>query len=145
MMKKSRKKRRVVLSVILILVLCSGMIIAGFPKAVQSYEESDWEAPPEAAERTNPVPKDEASIERGKQLYQKHCAICHGTAGRGDGPGAGRLNPKPTDLTKVAGRHSDGDIAWKIAKGRGPMPGWEKKLSENDIWDLTNFTQSLKK
>ena len=83
-------------------------------------------------------------IERGKKLFLKNCAVCHGNTGQGDGPASKALNPKPSDLVKGAGHHSDGDIAWKIANGRGPMPGWEKTLSENDIWDLVNFVQSLK-
>ena len=38
---------------------------------------------------------------------------------------------------------SGGDIAWKIANGRGPMPGWKKIITKEDIWHLTNFIQSL--
>jgi mono/diheme cytochrome c family protein len=43
----------------------------------------------------------------------------------------------------MAGHHPDGDIAWKIANGRGPMPAWKETLSQKDIWHLTNFVQSL--
>jgi mono/diheme cytochrome c family protein len=32
-------------------------------------------------------------------LYQRHCAACHGTEGRGDGPAAGLLHPRPRDFT----------------------------------------------
>ena len=34
-----------------------------------------------------------------KQLYDKSCASCHGTDGRGHGPAADALNPKPRDFT----------------------------------------------
>jgi mono/diheme cytochrome c family protein len=43
----------------------------------------------------------------------------------------------------MAGQHSDGDFAWKIANGRGPMPAWKSVLQENQIWDLVNFIQTL--
>ncbi len=44
------------------------------------------------------------------------------------------LNPKPADLTALAGQHPDGDFAWKIANGRGPMPAWERSLEgESDL------------
>jgi mono/diheme cytochrome c family protein len=32
-------------------------------------------------------------------LYRRHCAACHGIAGRGDGPAAGLLSPRPRDFT----------------------------------------------
>ncbi len=31
-------------------------------------------------------------------LYARHCAVCHGATGRGDGPAAGLLTPPPRDL-----------------------------------------------
>lgn len=39
-----------------------------------------------------------ALMARGQDLYEKTCATCHGTAGKGDGPGAGQLNPKPRNF-----------------------------------------------
>ena len=38
----------------------------------------------------------------GAQLFRNHCAPCHGTGGRGDGPMAEVLRKRPTDLTKFA-------------------------------------------
>jgi mono/diheme cytochrome c family protein len=39
--------------------------------------------------------------------------------------------------------HPAGDLAWKIAEGRGPMPGWKDWFSDTEIWHLVNFIQSL--
>ena len=108
-----------------------------------SPRPAHWSAPPEAAKRANPVPADKTSISRGENLFSTYCISCHGPGGKGDGPAAAGLNPKPPNLVKMAGHHPDGDIAWKIAKGRGPMPGWKKIISEEDIWHLTNFIQNL--
>jgi mono/diheme cytochrome c family protein len=102
-----------------------------------------WKAPPEAANRQNPEPATAESIDRGRKLFEKHCVVCHGPEGRGDTAAAARLNPKPANLVRMAGHHPDGDIAWKIANGRGPMPAWKETLSQKDIWHLTNFVQSL--
>ena len=37
----------------------------------------------------------------GKQEYESNCASCHGGAGKGDGPLAGYLQKKPTDLSQI--------------------------------------------
>ncbi len=34
-------------------------------------------------------------------LYRHYCASCHGIDGRGDGPAAAALDPRPSDLTKT--------------------------------------------
>ena len=102
-------------------------------------EEGHWMAPAKEAGRKNPVPADKASIERGKKLYKTHCAVSHGEKGRGDGPAGAGLTPKPADLAMMAMHHADGDLAWKIATGRGAMPGWKSTLTEDQIWDLVNF------
>ena len=104
----------------------------------------DWNAPKEAAERQNPVPKDAAAVDRGQKLFEQFCANCHGKNGQGDGPVAAALKPSPSNLAERAGQHSDGDFAWKIANGRGSMPAFKDRLNENQIWDLTHFIQSLK-
>jgi len=102
-----------------------------------------WMAPEEAAKRPNPVKANNASRVRGKKLFAANCASCHGASARGDGPAGAALNPRPADLTVMAGQHPDGDFAWKIANGRGPMPPWNGQLSEKNIWDLVNFIQGL--
>lgn len=43
----------------------------------------------------------------GKDSFNAYCASCHGAGGRGDGPLAGALKTKPTDLTKLARRNQD--------------------------------------
>jgi len=102
-----------------------------------------WMAPETAAKRPNPVKASNASRARGKKLFAANCASCHGASARGDGPAGAALNPRPADLTVMAGQHPDGDFAWKIANGRGPMPAWNGQLSEKNIWDLVNFIQGL--
>ena len=109
----------------------------------KSHGPAHWSAPPEAAKRANPIPRDQESIARGKELFQTHCVVCHGPEGRGDGPAAAGLNPEPPNLVKMASHHTGGDIAWKIENGRGAMPAWRGKLKEKEIWNLTNFIQSL--
>ena len=45
------------------------------------------------------LPLQAQDLDRGKQVYDKWCAHCHGETGDGEGVAASRLNPKPRDFT----------------------------------------------
>ena len=139
------KRRRVIITIAILVGSLLHFTSSAHEKvhSKKSHGHAHWSVPPEAAKRANPIPSDQESIARGKELFQTHCAVCHGSAGRGDGPAAAGLNPKPPDLVKMAGHHTDGDIAWKIENGRGAMPAWKGKLKGEEIWNLTNFIQAL--
>lgn len=48
--------------------------------------------------KLKPVSAEE--FKKGKDVYDKHCAVCHGEEGDGYGPLAHALYPKPRDFTK---------------------------------------------
>ena len=102
-----------------------------------------WKAPSEADEIPNPIEYTESSIAQGSKLYDARCVGCHGTNGKGDGPFAKNLDPKPANLVERLKDHSEGDFFWKISNGRGPMPGFKNQLSEKKIWDVINYIKSL--
>ncbi len=45
------------------------------------------------------------SADQGEALYRRCCASCHGVLGKGDGPAAESLQPKPADLTQLAEKY----------------------------------------
>jgi mono/diheme cytochrome c family protein len=104
----------------------------------------EWKAPARASRKKNPIPADDKSIAAGKAVYVAQCVKCHGDAGKGNGPQASALNPKPKDLTdpKVTDQ-TDGAIFWKITTGKTPMPTFEKLISEDERWHVTNYIRSL--
>jgi len=112
-----------------------------FGFAASALAQGPWDAP--AAEKAKKSPGGNAA--NGKKLAETNCVSCHGNSGKGDGPAAAALNPKPADWTsaKVQGE-SDGSLFWKISNGRGPMPPW-KHLPEKDRWDLVAHVKSLGK
>ena len=127
--------------IFIIIIIFFFTILTSLPIKTNAH---GWKVPDEAAKRQNPIPKNAISINNGNRLFLKYCVVCHGKNGDGDGPLSSELNPKPANLKERAGNHSDGDFAWKIANGRGAMPAFKDQLSENQIWNLTNFIQSLK-
>jgi putative copper export protein/mono/diheme cytochrome c family protein/peroxiredoxin len=92
------------------------------------------------------VPYNALSIAHGLQLYDDHCAVCHGTEGYGDGPAAAVLRPRPADLTaKHTADHTAGDIFWWLTHGmkERAMPGFQDRLNEEERWDLINVVRIL--
>ncbi|WP_240783989.1 MULTISPECIES: c-type cytochrome [Tabrizicola] len=60
----------------------------------------------------------------GKVLFQKHCAVCHGTAATGNGPMAPVLLIQPADLTTLVARHGGVFPLERVAAridGRDPL------------------------
>ncbi len=71
----------------------------------------------------------------GRWVYLKYCGACHGTDGKGNGPAAGFMRPKPTDLTQLA-KQAGGTFPYALtvqaidgtkmvpAHGDANMPVW---------------------
>ncbi len=98
------------------------------------------------AEPTNPIVADAASIARGQALFASNCVVCHGAAGRGDGPQAATLNPRPPDMTQPhTAYHSDGYLYNAIRDGfpGSAMPAWGDTFSDPEKWDLVNYLRQL--
>ncbi|OFZ19853.1 MAG: hypothetical protein A2Z20_03620 [Bdellovibrionales bacterium RBG_16_40_8] len=88
---------------------------------------------------------DSESIERGQKLFVKHCQLCHGPNGEGDGQHSKELGIKPTNLTTIARILPNHFLVMQINEGRGDMPKWNDILEHQEAWDLTNYIQTLKK
>ncbi len=87
----------------------------------------------------------------GSTLYGMHCAVCHGQAGRGDGPGARALLQPMRDFTDAAAmRTVDDRFLFEIIKKGGSqfgrsnaMPAWGMKMSDDEIRALVAHIRSL--
>jgi mono/diheme cytochrome c family protein len=52
----------------------------------------------------------------GRDSFERYCASCHGTTGRGDGPVGGALRSRPADLTTLA-RRNEGGFPSDVVRG----------------------------
>ena len=95
------------LLVVAVLLLSGG----GHPRSVRAQGSAPWVAPAAEKAKKNPLPNDKKTIEQGEKLAKVNCASCHGNKGKGDGPAAVALNPKPADWTsKRVQDEPDGDL-----------------------------------
>lgn len=94
---------------------------------------------------TNPVPETPDQVAAGRQIYQTKCSICHGPRGRGDGPAALTMTPKPFDLTVHVPLHAEGEVLYFVSEGipGTQMPAWKEQLSETERWQVIRFVQAL--
>jgi mono/diheme cytochrome c family protein len=104
-----------------------------------------WVVPPEAKAVKSPLAPSPAAVAAGKAIYDDKCANCHGDKGKGDGPEADMYDTPPADLTKpgVLDGMSDGELFWKISRGRRPMPAFEKQFNEEQRWQIVQFVRTL--
>ena len=102
-----------------------------------------------------PKPPYPESVASGRRLYlDAECWTCHGMLGKGDGPSSTTLTDDwgypilPADLTvsrNWRGGSRPRDIFRSLSVGIGgtPMPSWGEALTEDQIWDLTNYLFSI--
>ncbi len=113
---------------------------------VSAHEMTGWKSPEEARKVKNPVKPTKESIQKGKEIYENKCALCHGTKGDGKGSAATGLSPKPTNFRESHGeKMTDGEHFWKITTGRGLMPSFEKDLTLEERWHVINYINTLGK
>jgi mono/diheme cytochrome c family protein len=110
-----------------------------------AQQPAAWQAPPAARKMKNPVSLTGEQMGAIAKLYQERCAACHGEKGASDGPAAMALPADPTNFTdsKVMAKTTDGELFWKIGKGRAPMPGFDADLPETSRWQLVRYIRQL--
>jgi mono/diheme cytochrome c family protein len=88
---------------------------------------------------------------RGREVFETHCAACHGSDGKGTGPAAATLPVKPANLTDCR-RTAEDDIEMidaiihhggSYAGMSSVMPAWDKVLTSMEISDVAAFEKSL--
>ena len=94
------------------------------------------------------IPAGTPSLARGAAVYRTNCAGCHGSLGRGDGPLAKGLEPKPANLAdaSVLSDQSPLDYFRRISIGvvGTAMPAFETRRSPEDRWAVALYATLLR-
>jgi mono/diheme cytochrome c family protein len=87
-----------------------------------------------------------ADVTRGKAVYERQCAGCHGIGGWGDGPEAQSLTVRPANFHRFSSfLKSDEELQRTIEHGVvfSPMHSWQGKLTETEIRDVLEYIRLL--
>jgi mono/diheme cytochrome c family protein len=90
----------------------------------------------------------------GERVYARHCAVCHGPDGHGNGPAAPSLHPRPRDFsrgifkvksTPGAEPPTLDDVRATIRHGQpgSSMPGWHDILSPAETDAVAEYVRSF--
>ncbi len=114
----------------------------------------------DAADLNNPLPANDITFARARQLYQVNCSACHGSEGKGDGPLVAHFqkynSPPPVDFSQERTTvRKPGELWWIITNGfplpgipqpggPGGMPSFRNLLTDDDRWALVHFVQTVR-
>jgi mono/diheme cytochrome c family protein len=97
----------------------------------------EWLVPHDQKNLENPIEYNLENVKKGKDLYIQHCKSCHGDAGKNNHL---PLVPPPPDVTsETMQANTQGELYYKITKGRGGMPQFETTLSDDERWRLVSY------
>lgn len=90
----------------------------------------------------SPILPDEPNLLAGAGIYKKNCAVCHGGLEKPLSAIAKGLFPLPPQLLPPHKGVTDDEIGetfWKVKNGirLTGMPGFEKSLSETEMWQVS--------
>ena len=142
------------------ILMASGVVCAAGALTWQGISASQTEPPvtartiPISLSQAQPAPPSTPSDSSVARLFATHCASCHGPMGKGDGPAAGALYPKPRDFTAGVFRFKStpdaqyptaADLTRIISSGipRTAMPGFSGVLAPKEVTDLGTFVMTL--
>jgi mono/diheme cytochrome c family protein len=127
------------------LLAATTLVNAKHPSVQQTSRT--WTLGADADTKKNPLSPDEKTLAAGRALYKDKCSRCHGPGGLGDGPdGDPELEMNLTDAKRGA-RNPDGVVFYKVLNGRGrpKMPAFKDELTEEQIWTIVTYVQTLRK
>jgi mono/diheme cytochrome c family protein len=96
---------------------------------------------------TNPLTPTDQNLEDGMKLYTMNCSLCHGGLDRKPSALASSFYPPPPNLISDPPDDPEWHIFYTIRTGvrYTGMPAWDKTLTEQDMWKITQLLSHLDK
>ncbi len=117
------------------------------PRGYVPFDIQNSTAGYELAKATLLSPLDSTKVElnRGKELYDIYCGICHGNKGKGQGKLVQREKilgiPSYDDVGRAI---NEGSIYHTIYYGKNAMGSYANQLNEEERWQVVSYVLKLK-
>jgi mono/diheme cytochrome c family protein len=110
------------------------------PKTVDEYNAGYDASKSMTASPLNPA-NSAKDLERGKQLFEKTCAACHGVGGDGQGPivQSGAFSGVPNYADREI---TVGSVHYVITNGRNAMGSYAGQLNAGDRWRVAMYVMN---
>ena len=111
--------------------------------AVQGVKDFKYYEPWTSKEFAN------ASVDRGTVIYKEYCSQCHGATGKGDGPAASGLEPKPAVHANMAFDKLPMEYLYNVVNHGGravgkstSMPYWGLTIGQQGVADVIAYLKA---
>jgi mono/diheme cytochrome c family protein len=95
---------------------------------------------------SNPLSLTQAIAERGRRVFNDHCAICHGTVGNGVPLLSRAYGGKPGNfLSNEIRARPDGHYFGVLMLGKNAMPSYAADLDTDDRWAAVHYIRILQR
>ena len=95
---------------------------------------------------SNPLPLTQAIAERGRKVFNDHCAICHGLVGNGVPLLSRAYGGKPGNfLSNEIRARPDGHYFGVLMLGKNAMPSYAADLDHDDRWAAVHYIRILQR
>lgn len=120
------------------LIVLFGAALLAAVSALPVAAQRGRQAPPGPP---NPFQGNAEAALAGQKVYEGNCLSCHAVNG-----GAGEIGPALVNAAREDEPRTPGQM-FAVIKGGVPgtaMPGWSPQLSDDDIWRIVTYVQSLR-
>jgi mono/diheme cytochrome c family protein len=85
-----------------------------------------------------------ADAVKGAEVYKAKCASCHGADGKGETPVGKSLKVRDLASSETQNQH-DSELKTFLENGKGKMPAYKGKLTNEQIENLVQYIRVLNK
>ena len=94
----------------------------------------------------NPLPATADQLNKGKRIYEGHCAHCHGTAGNADAPMILKNKFPPPPPYRIRFKTiNEGKMFASVSCGKNFMPSFRNELNPDERWQVVMYIKTLVK
>ena len=111
------------------------------------YAQRDWAVPQYTKDLKNQFLENTVATAEGKLIYSQMCVLCHGISRKGNGEAGLSFEKKLANFfyLKNIANEAEGEIFRKISLENPPMASYDELLTEDQRWQLVNYSKELHK